>query len=306
MSTPRIVLLEPLLELHYGDFDFKGHIPRDPVRFPHQYSERADVEVIAFIASALAFGRVSAFEPHLAKICDVLGKEPAAMLLAATTATPDPEALDAIAAATAWKYRWLTSDDLRAMLLALGKALHRWGSLEESFRAHMPEAPTKKEAALGVWAPLGAWLMSLRALALEEHPEPEVRHRAMAFLFPSTKGTAACKRQHMFLRWMVRPPTEGVDFGIWTVLTPAELVPPCDTHTARIGHALGMCTSADPSRKTADELTRSLRLFDTEDPARFDFALAHLGISGGCRAQYLATICDTCGLRRACQWWGYV
>lgn len=306
MSTPRIVRLKPLLELHYGDFDFKGHIPRDPVRFPHLFEDRADIEVIGFIAAALAFGRVAAFEPHLARICEELGSAPAQLLKDATADKPDPDALEAIDRATAWRYRWLTSEDLRAMLLALGKALHRWGSLEESFQAHVPAKPKKKEKELGVWLPLGAWLKALRALALEEHPQPEARHRAMAFLFPSTDGAAACKRQHMFLRWMVRPPKEDVDFGIWTVLTPAELVPPCDTHTARIGHALGMCSTADPGRKTADELTRSLRLFDPEDPARFDFALAHLGISGGCRAQYLPTTCDTCGLREVCQWWGRI
>ena len=306
MSAPRIVRLVPLLERHYEKFDFKNHVPKDPVRFPHMYERRLDIEVIGFVAAAMAFGRVSAFEPHLARICESLGSNPADVLLAATADNPDPEAVEAITQATAWKYRWLTTDDLRAMLLGLGTALHRWGSLEESFRAHLPTRPTKKQKELGVWTPLGAWSKALRELALSHHPAPKERHRAMAFLFPSTDGAAACKRQHLFLRWMVRPSTEGVDFGIWTVLTPAELVPPCDTHTARIGHALGLCASADPSRTTADELTRSLRLADEQDPARFDFALAHLGISGGCRAGYIPTICDTCGLREVCRWWGKI
>ncbi len=303
MSTPRIVRLVPLLERHYEDFDFKNHVPRDPVRFPHLYSEREDIEVIGFIAAAMAFGRVAAFEPHLARICEYLGNSPAEVLKAATAEVVDPDALEAVAQATAWKYRWLEPADLRAMVLALGKALHRWGSLEEAFRAHVPKKPTAKQKKRGVWEPLGAWSKSLRELALASHPDPTGRHRAMAFLFPSTDGAAACKRQHMFLRWMVRPAIEGVDFGLWTVLTPAQLVPPCDTHTARIGHALGLCSSADPSRTTADELTRSLRLADESDPARFDFALAHLGISGGCRAAYMPTVCDTCGLRELCRWW---
>ncbi len=306
MSTPRIVRLGPLLERHYERFDFKNHVPKDPVRFPHLYRKPRDIEVIGFVAAAMAFGRVSAFEPHLARICEHLGDNPADVLLAATQEVPDKDALDAVTQATAWKYRWLTPEDLRAMLLGLGKALHRWGSLEESFRAFVPVKPTKKQQEVGVWEPLGAWSLALRELALSCHPTPSERHRAMAFLFPSTDGAAACKRQHLFLRWMVRPATEGVDFGIWSVLRPAELVPPCDTHTARIGHALGLCSSADPSRTTADELTRSLRLADKDDPARFDFALAHLGISGGCRAAYMPTVCDTCGLREMCRWWGKI
>ncbi len=188
----------------------------------------------------------------------------------------------------------------------MGRGLAECGSLQAGFAKGLPAKKTKKSKELGIWGPLGTFLSTLREFALAVHPHPKERHRAVAFLFPSATGAAACKRQHMFLRWMVRPATEGVDFGLWTCVKPADLICPCDVHTARIGHALGLCVSPEPSRKVANELTRSLGLFDSDDPARFDFALAHVGISGGCRAKYLSTVCETCGLRESCRWWGRI
>jgi uncharacterized protein (TIGR02757 family) len=306
VTSPRFVVTGELLRRHYDDFDFGAHVPRDPVQFPHRYRDRADIEVIGFVAASLAFGRVAAFEPHLERICQALGPAPARTLALAGAATPDPEALAAVDTAAALQYRWLKPDDLRALFLAVGRLVAEAGSLEAAFAAGLSPAVKGHHESDAVWAALGAFLLRLREHALAVHADPVERHRAIAFLFPSSTGSAACKRQHMFLRWMVRPPTEGVDFGIWSVLDPADLVCPCDVHTARIGHALGICTKPEPSRKVADELTRSLGLFDGADPVRFDFALAHLGISGGCRATYLQTVCEPCGLREACQWWGRV
>ena len=304
MRSPRFVVAGELLERHYRGFDFSAHVPRDPVQFPHRYTERADVEAIAFISASLAFGRVAAFEPHLARICELLGDAPAAILVAA--AGGDPEALETVTEAAAWQYRWLKPEDLRALLLAVGHGLKEWGSLEAGFAAAVPGKRTRAWKDKGVWGPLGAFLAALKAHAVANHPNPIERKRALGFLFPSVRAAAACKRQHMFLRWMVRTATEGVDFGLWTAVGVKDLVCPCDVHTARIGHALGLCGRPEPSHKVADELTRSLRLFDNDDPTRFDFALAHLGISGGCRAKYMPTVCETCSLRESCRWWGRV
>src|SRR5690606_14241514 len=44
------------------------------------------------------------------------------------------------------------------------------------------------------------------------------------------KGSAA-KRMNMYLRWMIRSDTKGVDFGIWKSMSPAKLYLPLDVHT---------------------------------------------------------------------------
>jgi len=42
---------------------------------------------------------------------------------------------------------------------------------------------------------------------------------------------------------------------------------------------------------------------DAADPVRFDFAISHLGITGGCRGKRIDPVCSTCDLREACRWW---
>ncbi|MBL0190935.1 MAG: DUF2400 family protein [Saprospiraceae bacterium] len=38
----------------------------------------------------------------------------------------------------------------------------------------------------------------------------------------------------MFLRWMVRSDTAGVDFGRWKKLSPSHLLMPLDTHVYQV------------------------------------------------------------------------
>lgn len=275
--------LLPLLEVHAARVDVAGYVQRDPLQFPHRQSRPEDIEAVAFLAASLAFGRVASFSRPLEAMVDALGPKPADALREA-----DPALLDR---AVPRRYRWLDVPELRGLLEAVGSALRSHGTLEALYA----------DGATGdAWADLGRFLADLRARAEASHPDPQGRSRALTFLFPRVTGAAACKRQHLFLRWMVR--RTDPDFGLWTALRPADLVMPCDVHTARIGHALGLCPRPDPSRKTADALTRSLRALDPEDPVRFDFALCHLGISGGCRARRIAEICDACDLRDACRW----
>ena len=279
MIDPR---LGPLLERYAARFDAAAHIARDPLQFPHRCADPTDAEAVAFLAASLAFGRVASFSAVLETMLDALGPRPAQRLTEA-----DPDLLQR---ASRRRYRWLAPDELAALLFAIGDALAEHGTLEALYA----------EGARGeAWGDLGRFLADLRRRAEQHHPAPRERARALAFLFPSTAGSAACKRQHLFLRWMVRrtPP----DLGLWSTIDPGALIMPCDVHTARIGHALGLCSRPDPSRRTADELTSSLRALDPEDPVRFDFALCHLGISGGCRGERIEAVCGSCDLRAACR-----
>ncbi len=124
--------------------------------------------------------------------------------------------------------------------------------------------------------------------------------RGLRYLLPSPDGGSACKRWNLFLRWMVRPPREGVDLGIWTTWSPAGLVMPLDVHVHRVSRFLGLTTRNDTSWRTAEAITDALRRLDPEDPVRFDFALAHLGISGDCRGHHDPEVCASCPLEPVC------
>jgi len=82
----------------------------------------------------------------------------------------------------------------------------------------------------------------------------------------------------MFLRWMVRKDDNGVDFGIWNHINPADLICPLDLHVDRVSRKLLLITRKQTDWQTALELTKRLKQFDPLDPVKYDFALFGLGI----------------------------
>ena len=93
------------------------------------------------------------------------------------------------------------------------------------------------------------------------------------------KGSSA-KRLNMYLRWMVRPADKGVDFGLWKNIPLNKLMIPLDVHTGNIGRRLGLLMRTQNDWRAVEELMTALRKFDSEDPAKYDFALFGLGVSG--------------------------
>ena len=94
----------------------------------------------------------------------------------------------------------------------------------------------------------------------------------------SPMKNSGCKRLNMYLRWMVRNDGNGVDFGIWKKATPAQLIIPLDLHVARVAKRFKLLTRPNSDWKSALELTKNLRLFDAQDPVKYDFALFALGV----------------------------
>ena len=91
------------------------------------------------------------------------------------------------------------------------------------------------------------------------------------------KGSAA-KRINMFLRWMVRSDGKGVDFGIWKKIPPSILSIPLDVHSGNVSRKLGLLTRKQSDAKAVAELDSKLRLFDKDDPVKYDYALFGLGV----------------------------
>ena len=103
----------------------------------------------------------------------------------------------------------------------------------------------------------------------------------------------------MWLRWMVRGP-DAVDIGIWRDLDASKLVLPLDVHTFRLSAALGLTTRRSADLKAAIEVTSHLKSLCPQDPISYDFALAHLGISGACRGYKVSEVCAECPLNELC------
>ena len=81
----------------------------------------------------------------------------------------------------------------------------------------------------------------------------------------------------MYLRWMVRSSSTGVDFGIWKSIHPRQLSCPLDVHSGTIARKLGILDRKQNDAKAVLELDHQPRLMDAQDPVKYDFALFGLG-----------------------------
>jgi len=98
----------------------------------------------------------------------------------------------------------------------------------------------------------------------------------------------------------VRGP-DGLDLGLWKTVSPSDLIIPLDTHTQRISRYLGFTGRTSPSWIMAEEITRALRELDPEDPVRYDFSIARLGILNRCSRRDPQKRCSDCDLQDICR-----
>lgn len=105
-----------------------------------------------------------------------------------------------------------------------------------------------------------------------EHPGRTKKHIATPL------KNAACKRINMFLRWMVRSDSRGVDFGLWKKIKPSQLICPLDVHVASVSYRLGLLPNEKADWKNAALLTQKLKEFNAEDPTVYDYALFGIGM----------------------------
>ena len=96
------------------------------------------------------------------------------------------------------------------------------------------------------------------------------------YLVSSPCDGSACKRMHLYLRWMVR--RDSVDPGPWRGVPAAKLVAPLDTHMHRVALRLGLTRRKQANGATAVEITRAFRRIVPKDPVKYDFALTRPGI----------------------------
>lgn len=242
----------------------------DPVRFPRRYLDPRDSEAAALLAALFAYGNVTSMGDFLERLLAGLGPSP----YRALTHGPLP--------GRAPFYRFQTAAEVARLLRGVGSVLRRHGSVEAAFCSVEgdPEA-------------------GLENLALLLRKEVRPLTPGLAHLLPLPSAGSACKRWWLFLRWVVRP-DDGLDLGLWTCVKPAELRVPVDTHLARIAYALGLTRRRTPDRAFSIEVTASLARFCPEDPTRYDFAIAHLGISRACRGRLVEEVCAACSLRPHC------
>jgi uncharacterized protein (TIGR02757 family) len=266
LSPSRVAALRPALDRLYEDSN-RPEAAADPVLFVWRYDRPADREVVAFLASALAFGNVTSIIRTLDGLLGRLGAHPAEYVLAFD---PRREA-DALAT---FVHRWTRAEDLVALLLILQQVLVRHGTLEAFFAAGDHPGHADVGCALESFS-TRACAIDVRAAYGTARPRAGVHY---FFARPSRGG--ACKRLNLFLRWMVRQ--DRLDPGGWTSVARARLVVPLDVHVIRVGQCLGLTRYRSAGWRMAVDITASLRQLDPLDPVKYDFALCHLGMQDRC------------------------
>ncbi|MCS6858063.1 MAG: TIGR02757 family protein [Sandaracinaceae bacterium] len=292
-SEFRLEALRACLEAMARRLDPEAVKRLDPIGVVHRYEDPNDREVMALIASAVAFGRVQSIRRSLEKIADALGPWPAQFI----EMSDEKELLERFHPIVHRIYR---GADLARLLLAARDLRRIHGSLAQAIERF---AQTPLGEAWALSHPLASRPRLLALLvrlgdALRAHLPAS---RPSLHLVPSVRHGSTCKRLLLFLRWMCRP-ADGIDLGL-ARFPLSELVIPMDTHVHRFARALGLTSSKSPSMRAAVEVSDALRLIDEKDPVRFDAVLCHLGFTQPCPLAPRHDPCQRCPLRRACAVW---
>jgi len=281
MGSKRLEALHAALEALVLRYQGAGALDLDPLALPLDYPDPWDRELTAWIAAALAYGRVAPMLKAIQGVLQPLGSSPAAW---ARQRNPSEIRKELKGALRGWVWRFHVSADMVEWVLAWKRLDAE--SLGQGLEGHLlpGEGRSADES-----------LSNLVQRLRRELPES----RGTRFSLPDPMEGAACKRWRMFLRWMVR---EGwPDLGQWHRYPAEALVIPLDTHVARTARLIGLTSRAAPDGRMAQEITEALRSMDPKDPLRYDFALSHLGILGDCPGVRTLPGCAPCPLVALCR-----
>ena len=266
-----------LLDKLYAKYTHRVFVPPDPLQFVYRYTDRRDMEIVAFLASALAYGRVRQIERSLAQLFDRMDNAPFEF----TSHFDSPGR----AKLRTFKHRFTTGDDLSDLLALFRRVFDGYGSLESFF------ALSYRSDDGTILSALSKFCDTLCQMYGGQVPA------GLSYLLANPSRGSASKRLNLFLRWMVRG--DEVDLGLWKCVDKAKLIVPMDVHMGRLCRILGLHNDKTISLSTALKVTTAFAEMNPDDPVKYDFALSRIGILEDCTGQPRPA-CESCELRRIC------
>ena len=237
----------------YNQLDF---IENDPISVPHQFQSLQDIEISGFFAAIFAWGIRKTAINKTNELMHLMDNNPHQFILNATNQDLKP--------LLKFKHRTFNTTDLLYCIDFFKYHYSTFNSLEDAF---IPKNLTQEYT-----IELGLNYFNQYFFSLPEHPTRTQKH------ISAPKRGSSCKRLNMFLRWMVRQDTIGVDFGLWKQIKPHQLIIPEDVHVAKTARLFKLLNKAESNWKSALELTNNLKELDPQDPVKYDFALFGLSI----------------------------
>lgn len=222
----------------------------DPIQIPHQFTQKEDIEIAALLVATIAWGNRKSIIKSSEKLLEIMNHSPFEFV----TNYSEEQAKD-----LKFVHRTFNSEDLDFFFRAL-QNIYQNGGMELAF-SHHNSIPGIK----------GRIIHFRDAMISTDHMSRNAKHLS------NPERNSAAKRLNMFLRWMVRSSSKGVDFGLWKSISASELYLPLDVHTSNNARKLGLVSRKQDDWKCLEELMLKLRSFDPEDPVKYDFALFGLG-----------------------------
>ena len=247
--------LKEFLDEKVDKYNRPDFIESDPISIPHLFTAKEDIEISGFLAATIAWGNRTMILRSARQMMSFMGNSPYEFIL--NHSEEDLERINCVI------HRTFNSIDFIYFIKALKHIYEKYGGLESIFNKF--QADNSLQPAIH----------QFRNLFFELPHE----RRTSKHISDPLKGSAA-KKINMYLRWMVRTDNRGVDFGLWKSISPSVLSCPLDIHSGNIARRLGILSRKQNDARAVAELDSNLRVFDKEDPVRYDFALFGLGING--------------------------
>jgi uncharacterized protein (TIGR02757 family) len=246
--------LKIFLDQKAAQYNSPAFIESDPISVPHMFSRKEDIEIAGFFAATLAWGQRKMAIANARRLMAMMDMAPHDFVLNFSDNDVKPF--------RQFVHRTFNGTDCEYFLWALKNIYQNHCDIENAF-CPVPQKCTDVTTAL---------INFRNTFFAPDHPQRTEKHIA------NVLKNATAKRLNMFLRWMVRRDDNGVDFGIWQRISPAQLICPLDVHSGRVARKLGLLPAGADNFATALSLTGRLRVLDANDPVRYDFALFGLGI----------------------------
>lgn len=233
------------------EYNRPSFIKDDPISIPHLFTKKQDIEIAGFFAAVFAWGNRTTIINKSKELMQWMDMSPYEFCL--------NEDLDRLKRLLEFKHRTFNATDLLYFIEFLQHHYLKHNSLETAFTKWGTDI---EQMLIGFYHYF---------FSLNDVPQRTRKHIAS----PEKKST--CKRLNMFLRWMVRNDNCGVDFGIWKLIKPSQLICPVDLHVARVAKRFNLLQRKQIDWQAAVELTEYLKTLDASDPVKYDFALFGLG-----------------------------
>jgi len=227
-------------------------IASDPIQIPHQFTKKEDIEISGFLTATIAWGNRKSIINNATQMMEAMGNSPHDFIL--------NHKKNDLHVFNGFVHRTFNEDDIKYFVTGLQNIYCKHGGLETVFN-HLSES-NSLQVAISKFKEVFFELPHLSRT--EKHVSDPLKN-------------SAAKRINMYLRWMVRKDSQGVDFGIWKQLSPSQLSCPLDVHTGNIARKLNILKRKQNDAKAVIELDTYLRKLDPIDPVKYDFALFGLG-----------------------------